>query len=122
MDFAQKLLAAEILLKLTVGVVLVFVPVTTAKVLGLPHGNVGLWQRLLGAVLIGLAGALYAELRLESARGLGLVGLIIINLCTVAVLLAIAVLTPVATRRGVAGLWLMVLLLFCLSLAEILAV
>ncbi len=121
MGAAHSLISLDILLKLGVGLALVLVPLSVARITGLPHGNTSLWPRLLGAVLIGLAGAMYAEARLDTARGQGIVGAIIVNLAAVCVLMAAATLSPVGTRRGTVALWLATIALFLLSLGQILA-
>lgn len=121
LDAAHQVIAADIALKLVAGLALLVAPVALARICGLPHGNSGLWPRLLGAVLLGLAGAMYAEVRLDTARGLGIVGAIIVNLSAVAVLLALAALVRPPARRGAAVLWGAALLLLLVSLAQILA-
>lgn len=121
MGAAHNLMSVDILLKLIAGLALVLFPLTVARITGLPHGNTSLWPRLLGAVLIGLAGSMYAEARLDTARGQGIVGAIIVNLAAVCVLLAVATLTPTGTRRGALALWFATIALFLLSLGQILA-
>jgi hypothetical protein len=117
---AQQLLWIETLLKLAGGLTLVLLPLTTARVLGLPVGASGLWPRMLGAVLVGLAGATFVEGSTSGSRGLGLGGVVIINLACAAVLIALLVLgRAAATGRGRAMLWAVALLLLALSLFEI---
>lgn len=116
----QQLLYLEFLLKLTGGAVLLLLPHTTARALGLPKPQHGLWQRLLGALLAGLAGAIYLEGRLPGSSGLGLAGLVVINLFGAAALLSSLILGLGAqTARGRFILGLMSLLLFILALVEI---
>ena len=55
---SQQLYWLEAILKSSAGLLLIVAPVTTAKLLGLPHGNVGFWPRLLGITLIGIAAAM----------------------------------------------------------------
>lgn len=107
-------------LKLAAGCVLVLLPLTTSRVLGLPKPERGLWHRLLGAVLLGIAGAIYLEGRLPQSSGLGLAGLVVINLAAVAILFSSLVLNlGASTGRGRTILALTALLLLGLSLLEI---
>ncbi|MEL7048127.1 MAG: ABC transporter permease [Pseudomonadota bacterium] len=116
----QQLLFAEMVLKLTSGLILIFLPLTTSRVLGLPKPERGLWHRLLGSVLIGLAGAVYLEGRLPGSSGLGLAGLVVINLAAFAVLLSSLILNLGApTARGRTILALTAVLLLGISLIEI---
>ena len=115
----QQLLWLETLLKFVPGILLAVAPLTTLRLLGLPRPDSGFWPRLCGAMLVGLAGALFLE-GTSSGHGLGLAGSIIINLCGGAVLAALLVLDlgPQSTR-GRAVVWLVVCVLFILSVVEI---
>jgi len=116
----QQLLYFEVILKAAGGIMLFLLPLTTARVLGLPKPKEGLWQRLLGALLIGMAGAVYIEVALNKAGGLGLSGLIVINLAGMTALLYSLVLQIGApTQRGRVILGLMTPLLFVLTLVEV---
>lgn len=116
----QQLLYVELLLKLSAGLILVLFPLTSSYVLGLPKPPKGLWHRLLGSVLIGLAAAIYIEGRLVGSSGLGLAGLVVINLSAVAVMFASLVLGLAATSgRGRAMVALTATGLLVLSLIEI---
>ncbi|MEM7777135.1 MAG: hypothetical protein AAF732_16150 [Pseudomonadota bacterium] len=117
-----KLLQFELVLKLSVGLMLLIAPVTVARIFGLPHGQIGLWGRLLGIVLIGIAGAIYIEHDVEGAEGLGLAGLILINLLALVTLLFFAIVQGTGTRRGAVVIWLMIALLFSLTFLEILQI
>jgi hypothetical protein len=110
----HQLLWLETLLKLAGGTALVLFPLTSIKVLGLPAAASSFWPRLLGAVLIGLAGATFIEGAWEGSRGLGLAGLIVIN-----VVLAALFGGGAQTRRGAFALGALVVLLFVLALVEI---
>lgn len=116
----QQLLWIETLLKFAAGLVLVAMPGTIIKLLGLPKTDNGYWPRLLGIVLLGLAGALFWEGRSPGAGGLGLPGVLIVNLCAIAVMVAILALDagPPA-KRGRAAMWSVVLALVVLSILEI---
>lgn len=116
----QQLLYLELLLKLAFGLQLVLFPLSTSYVFGLPKPQRGLWHRLLGSVLIGMAGAIYIEGRLQGSSGLGLAGLVVINLSAVAVMFASLVLgTAATTGRGRAMVALAATGLLILSLIEI---
>jgi hypothetical protein len=76
----QQLLWLETLLKFVPGLLLALAPLTTLRVLGLPRPETGFWPRLCGALLIGIAGALFLE-GTSRGHGLSLAGCIVINLC-----------------------------------------
>ena len=116
----QQLLWLEILLKLAAGTALMLLPLATIKVLGLAPSPTGFWPRVVGALLIGISAALFVEGAWEGSRGLGLAGLIIINLLSAAVVALAALFGGGApTRRGSFVLWVLVVLLFVLALFEI---
>lgn len=116
----QQLLWLETILKLAGGFVLLAAPLAAIKVLGLPQSASGFWPRLLGAVLIGLGAAIFMEGAWEGSRGLGLAGLIVINVLSAALIAAVALLGGgAATRRGTITLWSLVVLLLVLVLFEI---
>lgn len=121
---ADQLLWLETLVKGGLGLVMLFVPLTAAKVAGLPHGNSAFWPRLFGIALIGMAGAFalqgYAQFNPKlTAGGLGLGGAIIINLVTILALIGTMIFNGVATRRGRALIWSLSLALTALMLFEI---
>jgi hypothetical protein len=117
---SQQLLWIETLLKLAGGLTLVLLPLTTARLLGLPVAASGFWPRMLGAVLVGLAGATFVEGSTSGSKGLGLGGAVVVNLACAAVLSALLVLgRAAATSRGRVILWALVVLLSVLSLFEI---
>jgi hypothetical protein len=116
----QQLLSIEILLKLAGGLFLMLAPLSTIKLLGLPRTESGFWPRLLGAVLIGLAGALYVEGRTPGSQGLGLAGCVIVNFSAVSILAgSLALDAGPPSARGRAVVWALVVLLVCLSVLEI---
>lgn len=116
----QQLLWIETLLKFSAGIVLVLMPGAIIKLLGLPRTDSGFWPRLLGTVLIGLAGALFWEGRSPGAGGLGLAGVLIINLCAIVVMVTLLALEagPPA-KRGRGAMWSVVIVLVGLSILEI---
>ncbi|MDX2258165.1 MAG: ABC transporter permease [Hyphomicrobiaceae bacterium] len=116
----HQLLWFETLLKGAGGAVLLLLPLTAAQVLGLPKPRSGLWPRLLGAVLLGLAAATYMEGAAQGSRGLGLAGAIAINLVAAAVITTLLVLEGAAeTVRGRLILAILAGLLVLLALVEI---
>ena len=115
----HQILWFETILKFSAGLVLLGFPVTVAKLIGLPHGNVGFWGRLLGGLLIGLAGAIYVEASQPNIRGLGYSGLVIINITAILLMMSLIIMKQIDTWRGNAALWVVCGLLLLLSLFEI---
>lgn len=116
----HQLLWIEILLKGTVGLLLILAPRLLARGLGLPPADQPFWPRVLGAVLIGIAVAAFLEVKLKGANGLGLAGAVAVNLAGTAIIGSLLILGQVGCpRRGRVLLWLTVLGLMALSLAEI---
>lgn len=115
----QQLLWLETLLKLAPGVMLALAPLTTLRILGLPRPDTGFWPRVCGALLVGLAGALFVE-GTSRGHGLGLAGCLIINLCGAGLLATLLVLERgPASARGRTVVWLTVCALVILSVFEI---
>jgi hypothetical protein len=118
----QQLLWIETLLKLTGGLVLAIAPMSAVKVFGLPLTGTSFWPRLLGAVLIGLAVAMFLEARVTGSHGLGLAGCAVVNLAGAAMMAALLVVDagpPSVRGRGL--LWLLVIFLLVLSVLELAA-
>lgn len=116
----QQLLWIETLLKFVPGVLLVLAPLTTLRVLGLPRPEIGFWPRLTGALLVGIAGALFLEGAWPGHGGLGLAGAIVINLCGASVLASLLTLEAgPTTTRGRTTIWLIVCVLVVVSVFEI---
>jgi len=117
---ADQLLWLETLLRFSAGVVLLIVPLTAARVLGLPLPQALLWPRLLGALLVGMAAAIVLEGSVSGSRGLGLGGLVPINLISAAVIITLLVLQRGSqTRRGKLFLWTLAVVLVILGAFEI---
>lgn len=117
---AQQLLWLEIALKGTVGLLLVVMPKWTAYALGLPQVTQAFWPRMAGSALIGIAAAVALGAWLGKPGGIGLAGLVAINFAAAVVLVAeLSVGAPAPARRGRALLWLSVLSLAALGLAEL---
>ncbi|MEO1266107.1 MAG: hypothetical protein AAFV26_10415 [Pseudomonadota bacterium] len=113
-----QILFLDLVSKAVIGGLLLLFPITTARVFGLPHGQVGLWARLLGAQLLGIALAIYIE-HDNQMNGLGLTGLIGINIATMLVLLTFTVAQGAGTKRGTALLWFLTIGAFGLSVLQI---
>lgn len=95
-------------------------PMSAIKLFGLPRTDTGFWPRLLGAVLIGLAAAMFLEARAGDSQGLGLAGCVVVNLSGAAMMATLLVMDagpPSVRGRGL--LWLIVILLLVLSIIEI---
>jgi hypothetical protein len=115
----QQLLWLETLLKFFPGVMLALAPMTTVRAFGLPRPDSGFWPRMCGALLIGVAGALFLE-GTATGHGLGLAGVVILNICGAALLAAMLVLERGPTSiRGRTAVWLTVCALVALSIVEI---
>lgn len=115
----QQLLYIETILKLSGGLVLVLVPLTACSVFGLPKPQSGLWPRLLGSVLVGIAGATYIE-GATSVDGLGMAGCLIINVVAAATILTLLTFGAAGTSRRARGvLALLAVLLLLLSFLEL---
>lgn len=116
----QQLLWLETLLKFGAGLLLAAAPLSTIRLLGLPRPEQGFWPRLCGALLIGLAGATFAEGRASGTGGLGLAGCIIVNLSGAAMLSTLLVMDRGPTSaRGRFIVWAVIVALVVLSLFEI---
>ncbi len=114
----EQLLAFETILKLVGGVSLLFFPLTVSRVFGLPMAPSGFWPRLLGAVLIGIAGATYLEM--VKHNGLSIAACVIINLVGASTIIGLLIFKGAGnTRRGRATLGILALLLMVLLLVEI---
>jgi len=114
----QQILWLETLLKASAAIVLLIAPLSASHVLGLPRPGSFLWSRLLGALLLGIAAATYAEG--VGWNGLGVAGLVMINLIAAAVIAGLLILGKAApTRRGRLLLGLLAVQLATFSLVEI---
>lgn len=118
----HQLLWIEALLKFGGGVTLLFAPITAAKIFGLPHANIGFWPRLMGALLIGIAAAIYLEgssLTQYKHAGLGIAGIAVINIAGILAIIGLIVMRLVKTTRGTITLWTLTATLVLLVLFEI---
>ena len=120
----HQLLWVETLLKFAGGAVLVLMPVATSRLLGLPHGNTGLWARVAGFLLLGIAAAIYLEgLKLSQLKhgGLGIAGIAVINICAIFGLAAVLITGHVRSVRGRFAMWFLIAILTVLSVLEVAA-
>lgn len=115
----QQLLWVETLLKFFPGALLAIAPMSTLRVLGLPRPDSGFWPRVCGALLVGVAAALFLE-GTSAGHGLGLAGVVVINLVGAAMLSTMLVLDRgPASARGRTAVWLTVCVLVTLCVIEI---
>lgn len=115
-----QLLWIELVMKLAGGVVMLGLPLTAIKVLGLPKTETVFWPRLLGAVLVGLAIATFMDASVRLGHGLGLAGSFVINLAAGMVLAAMLFLKQgPQSLRGRAVVWGLTAALIGLALIEI---
>ncbi len=116
----QQLLWIETLLKGSTGLLLVLAPLSTIRFLGLAPAQASFWPRLLGILLLGIAGAIFLEGSRPGSHGLGLAGCLIINFSAVLMLTVAMVLdkSPIA-GRGRALLWALVIVLLWLCALEL---
>lgn len=116
----SQLLWLELIASAAFGSLLLLVPRTFARVLGLPPVAEPFWPRVLGAVLVGLAAATLLETDVAGKSGLGLVGHIAINMAIVLALLGLLIMGHASpTRRGRVMILLAIALLTVLSLVEL---
>jgi glucose uptake protein GlcU len=115
-----QLLWIELVMKLSAGLVLLTIPLTTIKVLGLPRSETAFWPRLLGAVLIGLAAATFMDASVRLGHGLALGGSFAINVVSALTLCGILTLQKGPTPlRGRIVLWGLVAVLILLAFLQI---
>lgn len=122
------MLTVAFLLKLQLAIyaalifLLLFIPLITVRVLGLPVATTGFWPRLAGGQLLALAIAAVATDQgwMKAGTGLGIGGFIAINL-TLAFIVASLLVTggQVPTRRGRVALWLLAVVMAALGFSEI---
>jgi hypothetical protein len=116
----QYLLWIEVALKLGSGLILGVFSVTSPRLFGLPPSASTFWPRLLAGVLVGVGLATILQATIAPGRGLGLAGLMAINLVAAALVTGQLVMgRTITTRRGKATLWALVITLTGLSLVEL---
>ena len=119
------LLTIDSLINLLLGVLLVVFPRDLISFLGIPEPNSAVYPSILGAVLFGIGIALLMERGADRARarGLGLGGAVVINLCGALVLSAWLLFGDLSLSINAAAvLWGIVAVLTVVSLAEVIGV
>lgn len=120
MTVLQQLLWVEVVLKGAVGLLLLALPVQTARLCGLPNAGDSFWARVSGTFLLSIAMALLLQGSFPAVRTLTPAGLMIINLSGACTLIALQVLGKgAATRRGRLALWSVAVSLLALTSFEI---
>ncbi len=113
------LLLLDGVINLALGLLLLFFPATWVDWLGLPPAGPAFYPGVLGGVLVGIGLALLVE-RSGRARGLGLVGAMLINLCGGFALAGWLLLGGLQLgARGTLFLWALVVLLVGISGVEL---
>jgi hypothetical protein len=117
----QQLLWFEVFLKAAAGIALVLLPLTAISAVGMYRPENGFWPRLLGAVVLGIAAAVFVSLNHPDAHGgLGPAGLIPINLAGAGAMIAPLIMGSAApTRRGKVFILINAVALLALAFLEI---
>jgi len=118
----QLLLAADAIINLLLGLLLLLFPSGLHEFLGLPPISAYFYTSILGGVIFGIGIALYLEWQGGSKgfRGLGLGGAIAINLCGGGVLLFWLLLGNLnLPLRGQLTLWVVAILVLGIGLVEL---
>lgn len=119
---SSKLLLADALINLILGILLATFPKTVVELLGVPDTDVTFYPSILGAVLIGIGAALVIEYfrKPTGPTGLGLHGAIAINLSGALFLVGWLLIGKLDTPlRGGVFLWSVAAVLIAISMAEL---
>jgi hypothetical protein len=115
-----ELLWIELVTKAATGLVLLVMPLSAIKILGLPRSETPFWPRLSGAVLIGLGLATFMDASVRLGHGLGLGGSFVINLTIGFALAGLLYMNQgPQSRRGRIILWVLVAALLLLAAVEL---
>lgn len=115
----QRLLFADALINLLLGLLLLFYPQSLAEALGMPAIATTFFPNVLGGVLFGIGLALLIAHR-GGAQGLGLDGAIAINFCGAGVVVGWLVVAPPAIpARGKITLWTIAILVIGIGIIEL---
>ena len=121
---AYQLLWLQALICCVAGAPLLLFPNTSIRLLGLPRSEHPFWPRLAGAFLVGMAIALGTQGKIKGmtgiTSGLGLAGIVVIDLAVAALLTVLLILQKTGAARR--GRWLLLaftILLVCLSFLAI---
>lgn len=118
----RLLLVVDGAVNLVLGALLLVVPGWMVRVLGAPQFATRFYPSILGAVLLGIALALFIEARRRGRApvGLGLAGAIVINVCGAGVLALWLIMDPVSLPvRGRIILWAIAAVVLGIAAAEI---
>ena len=117
----QQILWTEITLKAVAGLLLLIAPLPILAIVGLARPITGLWPRLVGALLLAIAGSIWIGLQHPGARGsIGPAALVPLNLLPAAVLASALIMgTAAPTKRGKLAIALSAILLAALGFLEI---
>ena len=116
----QQMLWIETILKVTAGTALFLLPGLVAKGFGLPVVQNAFWPRIAGGLLLAIGAGVYLQGAAPKVGGIGLGGLVAINLAGAAALLSLIMLKRGAdTARGTITLVAMLVTLVALALIEI---
>jgi hypothetical protein len=116
------ILLVDALINLVLGTILVIYTVEISQILGIPEITQYFYPRILGAVLIGIALALFLEYfsKPGSLPGLGLGGAIAINVCGgVALAMYLIIGNLSLPLKGLIILWVLIFFLIVISGAEL---
>ena len=120
----QLLLAADAIINLLLGLLLLLLPAGLLEALGLPPTDTFFYTSILGGVIFGIGVALSLE-RWGTPiviRGLGLGGAIVINLCGSGTLLFWLIVGNLdLPLRGLVTLWIVAILVLGIGLVELIS-
>ena len=120
----KTLLFIDGVINIALGIFLLFFPLGTARLLGIPGSDTDFYPTILGAVLFGIGIALLIERfgASKSTRGLGLGGAIAINFCGgIALLVWLVVGSLAVPRKGSILLWTIAILVIGIALIELIS-
>ena len=123
-DKIHLLLAADALINLLLGILLLLLPSGLLEFLGLPLTDTFFYTSILGGVIFGIGAALSLERwgTPMDIRGLGLGGAIVINLCGGGTLLFWLIAGNLdLPLRGLVTLWIVAILVLGIGLVELIS-
>ena len=118
------LLAADALINLLLGILLLLFPAGVLRSFGLPATDTYFYTSILGGVIFGIGLALGLEWlpRENGSRGLGLAGAILINLCGGGVLIFWLIFGNLGIPlRGTITLWIVAILVIGIGIIELIS-
>jgi len=114
-----QVLWIDVLLKASVGAMLLVLPRVTVAAFGLPRSDQPFYLRVLGGLLLSVALAIFADAARWIPDGLGAGGSAMINIAGGVLIVALLILRPFVSLRGRISLWGLGALLFLLGLAQL---